>query len=481
MKRQTDTGVMSESKITETLHQLLNADGAPFSELAAIAGLKPAVDFRRSDMSGVDFAGSDLTGFDFSAADLSGASFVGALIDGTRFWRARINDVAWPEGYTPSTHELGTAKTVLSKLQTEIVARLTHSLHLSDPGRALAMLPDGVGRTAILAAVLRNLWETSDLGSALILTEAIAEREQLADRLQDAGFQVRSGERAFDSGSPPRNGEFRVETFGNLHRHLQDMAKRSDPHVLNLGFSHVVLTSVPQRRRSDIAALAYQDEAPSMLAFTRPFYDKVDADGRLTDEKMRDIFSTPAVTCSFEDAMRSGVLQPAKVTAKRGVLNNAAASKRGDVDDTTSAMNEVAYDFVKELNDFAFDVPALIVIPEVEAVERLVNILDEVLHFVGSGDRRRTPIPISSRHRRGPQNLRHADAGTVFVMTPQMLDGFDVREAGLIGVMGKVPLRHVAKLAFTHADRPMRTIIDYTDDTFADAVASLAQLDLLSP
>lgn len=480
MKRCTDTGVMTESEISATLRQLLEADGAPFSELVVIAGLKPAVDFRHSDLSGVDFAGSDLTDFDFSNADLSGASFIGARIDKTRFWRAKINGVAWPEGYTPSTQDLEAAKTVLSQLQLEIVDRLTHCLRLSDPGRALGMLPNGIGQTAILAAVLKNLQDTSDLRSALVLTETIAEREQVADRLEHAGFHVRSGERGFGDHTSPSNGELRVETFGNLHRHLQDMGDRSEPHMLNLGFSHVVLASLPQRRRSDIAALAHQDEAPSMLAFTKPFYDKVDADGLLAGEKIRDVFPNPPVVCSFEDAMRSGVLQPAKVTAKRGFLNDVATPKGVGVDNTMSAMNEVAYDFAKELAALPFSVPALIVIPEIASVEMLVNVLDETLHFVRSGDLRRTPIPITSRHRRGPQHLRHGNGGMVAIMTPQMLDGFDVTEVGLIGVMGTLPLRHVAKLAFTPANRPMRTIVDYTGDTLADAVASLAQPDFHS-
>jgi hypothetical protein len=472
---------MSESRISATLHRLLEADGAPFSELVVIAGLEPAVDFRHSDLSGVDFAGSDLNDFDFSAADLSGASFVGARINRTRFRGAKIAGVAWPEGYAPSEQELGTATMALSPIQMEIVDGLTRNLHLADPGRALAMLPNGLGQTAILAAVLGNLRETSDLRSALILTETIAEREQVADRLRHAGFQVRTGERGFDKDASPRGGGLRIETFDKLHRHLRDLDERSAPRALDLGFSHVVLTSLPQRRRSDIAALAYQDEAPSILAFAKPFHDKVDAEGLLIGEKMRDIFPTPAVACSLEDAMRDGVLQPTKITTKRGFLDDVATPQGGGVDNSMSAMNEVAYDFVKELNNLPFSVPGLIIIPAIEAVDRLVNILDEALHFVGSGERRRTPIPISSRHKRGPQDLRHSVGGAVFVMTPQMLDGFDVGEAGLVGVMGKLPLRHIAKLAFTPAARPMRTIIDYTGDTLTDALASLSQLDLRSP
>src|SRR4051794_4741720 len=71
--------------IGASIIRVLNAPGSNFVELAKIADLDPATDFRFANLSDVDFSGLDLDQFDFTGADLRGATFKSASILGATF------------------------------------------------------------------------------------------------------------------------------------------------------------------------------------------------------------------------------------------------------------------------------------------------------------------------------------------------------------------------------------------------------------
>jgi len=54
---------------------VLGAKSDVFTDLVELSGLRPAIDFQHSRLSGVDFAGSDLSGFKFDYADLRGVKW----------------------------------------------------------------------------------------------------------------------------------------------------------------------------------------------------------------------------------------------------------------------------------------------------------------------------------------------------------------------------------------------------------------------
>ena len=62
------------------VRQVLAANTDDFLELAAMAGLDPAIDFRYANLSGIDFCGADLSGYDLTGAHLENCEFVGARI-----------------------------------------------------------------------------------------------------------------------------------------------------------------------------------------------------------------------------------------------------------------------------------------------------------------------------------------------------------------------------------------------------------------
>ncbi|WP_282128444.1 pentapeptide repeat-containing protein [Roseobacter litoralis] len=64
----------NESQVT-AFSTVLGAKSDVFTDLVELSGLRPAIDFQHSRLSGVDFAESDLSGFKFDYADLRGVKW----------------------------------------------------------------------------------------------------------------------------------------------------------------------------------------------------------------------------------------------------------------------------------------------------------------------------------------------------------------------------------------------------------------------
>jgi MFS family permease len=81
-------GVSTQSDWLEPIErqyidETFKSGSACFSDLVKMANLRPASDFRFSDLTGVDFRGSDIRGFDFTGADLSRTNWSDTKVDET--------------------------------------------------------------------------------------------------------------------------------------------------------------------------------------------------------------------------------------------------------------------------------------------------------------------------------------------------------------------------------------------------------------
>lgn len=76
------------------IRKVKDANATNFVELARIAGLNPASDFRFANLKGVDFSNQDLNGFDFTGALLNECSFLNANIRGAIFAGAEVDEHA---------------------------------------------------------------------------------------------------------------------------------------------------------------------------------------------------------------------------------------------------------------------------------------------------------------------------------------------------------------------------------------------------
>lgn len=91
-------------KTIEILRTIAETDDWSFSNLVALSGLDPKVDFRFLDLSGFDFRGTDLRGYDLTGSDLRGCLRDKAtIIDHTTI----INDaqIEWIEINKPTIIE----------------------------------------------------------------------------------------------------------------------------------------------------------------------------------------------------------------------------------------------------------------------------------------------------------------------------------------------------------------------------------------
>ena len=76
---------------------------AHLPELLELAGLDPSEDLRGMDFKGATWGAADLSGYDLSRCNLTGNDFSQCEVEGMVYEDAVIDDVIWPEGYTPAT------------------------------------------------------------------------------------------------------------------------------------------------------------------------------------------------------------------------------------------------------------------------------------------------------------------------------------------------------------------------------------------
>lgn len=72
------------------VERIMSAEGQSFTELAKLAGLNPATDFRFKDLRGVDLSDLDLRAFDFAGSDLSYADLTGSQFADAALFDCRL-------------------------------------------------------------------------------------------------------------------------------------------------------------------------------------------------------------------------------------------------------------------------------------------------------------------------------------------------------------------------------------------------------
>lgn len=96
----------AQFELTEEDQQLIKSildapEDRDFVDLLKMTGMDPATDLRYSDASGANWGALDLDGYDLTGANLTGCDFSGCKVEGLIYTGAKIDDVKWPDGFTP--------------------------------------------------------------------------------------------------------------------------------------------------------------------------------------------------------------------------------------------------------------------------------------------------------------------------------------------------------------------------------------------
>lgn len=280
------------------LLEIAAADGATFVEIVKISGLDPASAFRGADLRGVDFAGSDLRGFDFTDANLREASFRGASLLGAVFDEGAVA-LSAPMVAELSPHPGRPALTLLQLDCIESVLR-----DLAERGRALALMPLGTGRSAVLREVAARAMRPGDRAAVIVGTAA--EREQairsLRERLSD-GWVLSSKEAL---GNPGWRGIV-VHGATAYDRGFADLLGATG---LNLDL--IISTSLDRLQGFLRAADGAFDHVQT-AAIESPIFRPQGSDGERTDLLVRRMFIVPSYLLTIEHAVATGVLLPARL------------------------------------------------------------------------------------------------------------------------------------------------------------------------
>jgi hypothetical protein len=426
---------------TQTLLALRRADGATFTELMEIAGLDPKRDLRDADLSGVDFAGCDLRGYDFSGAVLTGASFRGAIVDYAVFERADLTGVVWPIDRMPGSAERSPIlhRPAIHARQREIVQVLIKALQNTGAPRAVAVLPPGVGKTIILAEVFLALRRTKAFGRGLILTETMFECKQIASVLQDRGIDIAVSD-TFNRQSISRGGVL-VETFGNYTRIRNDLMDDYQKLANPLKCTHLGLSSVPTRRRADIAAISASPGAPAIVAFVEPDPLWSEDQQHLFRGKLGSVFEHVTYQYTLEQAIEDGLLTKSEVI---DCSEDPIIRRFGRLSEKLglAGIGEVADNYANWLRSAPTEGFSLMIVPDSEAVDRMLLRLQKILSEKGQASTgQRVAAGLSGKITRAERLRVTKVPGTVVVTTPTVVDQFDLQNVVLIGVYAMIPSR----------------------------------------
>ena len=444
---------MLSQAAADVLVALRGANGAPFTELVRIAGLDPSTDLRNADLSGVDFAGCDLSGYDFSGAILANASFAGAKTESARFDRADLTGVRWAAGRRPdASPTLHSHPLRLRPWERQAVDVLTRELLQARPARALAVLPPGVGRTSIVAATFRALVASGDVARGLILTESVVLREGLSHRLREAGVVCRH--LLVASGNPASaRGEVIVDTFANYTRLRRETGSTAREFQPMMEISHYAFLSLPTRRRAEIAAIALELAAPSILAIADGTDNGLEgAEGRTRMRgRLRLVFDHVSFEYTLAQAIGDGVLRPADVD-DRSFLVERYREHRGVPEERGQAVIEGSlFDFTEEIARLGDAPRVLLIVPDTDLIEPAMTGYREAM-IPRPGGQPIHLVPISSRHGRvAEQRSAAARPGAVVVTTPSQVDASLVRIMEAVGVLAPLPDRVAMVLAYPPA------------------------------
>lgn len=439
---------------SETLQALRRADGAPFTELVKIAGLDPARDLRDTDLSGVDFAGSDLAGYDFSGARLSNASFVGARnYDHARFERAELDGVTWPADWQPGkSGSLRRALPRLNSRQQEIVEVLLDALRSRSPARAVAMMPPGTGKSAILSEVFRKLTRTKAFRRGLILCDTIVERNQLIQLLNVRAIVTADVNKARNRGVIPLR-EILVETFGNYSRMQRELNLEPSWDGNPLKCTHVAMMSLPSRRRSAIRMMAAAESPPAMLAFIEALAGNASGEERLTRSSLGGIFESITYRYGIDQAVADGFLVLSELFDRSHAIPVAGKRRTVLQERASAVMEEVASDFAMEIDRASEPPRALLIVPNNANTKLLADEMDLQLRRASEGFGKAPEVLVLSLREPRSDRSPTARPGAVAISTPAVADGLDLREFRLVGVLSGLGDRLSTKLMFTPSTR----------------------------
>lgn len=438
---------MLDDREVRILVALKQSDGATFTDLMEIAGLDPGRDLRGADLRGVNFAGCDLAGYDFSGAMLAGSSFRDALVEGAIFDRADLSAVRWPQGYAPEADGRirRSRRPQLHARQLEIADALYKALRGGPLARAVAVLPPGVGKTTILSEVFSRLPNLKAFRRGLILTETIAERDQLVSSLRKWGVGTCDAREVERLGSIEA-GLALVETFGNYTRLRADLDPQSDDHPNPFKCSHVAFTSLPTRRRSDIASIADGPSAPAALAFVESVVG-ARIEERLTRGKLGEIFGAVTFVYDVTQAVDDGLLTTSSFSDRTAVI--ARFRDRGVLpeDRVDAVFDVVVRDFLKELEGVGDADLAMMIVPDIENVELMVDELRSELRFAEPrAIRGATVFALTSRVRAAERQSALRTPGATIVTTPATADHLDLGQFAIVGTLAPIPPRLGAML-----------------------------------
>lgn len=284
-----------------TLLTLAAAKDATFVELARIAGLDPRLAFRGADLRGVDFDGCDLDRFDFTDADLTGASFGGASLNGSIMSTAQRRAAERMGAAAAKERPTRKERKGLSDDQQRIVAVMRHAL--DERGRALALMPIGTGRSAVLVELIAQT-VPEDARAALIVTSAI-EREEMIHFLRERlpGRPVYSSRKSEEPG------------YGGIIVHTASAFDNGLKALFEATFSSIefLFTTSLERYQRFLRAAENRVDFVRAVVFDTPLLKIGRPDSERQQKLVLKLFGQPTVDLPIEHALRTGKLLEARI------------------------------------------------------------------------------------------------------------------------------------------------------------------------
>jgi hypothetical protein len=295
---------MLDDTMRVVLGKLADADGASFVDLVAIAGLNPSLAFRGADLRDVDFGECSLAGYDFTGADLSGARLDRASLEGACFVDVIDIGTRWP---SRARRKMPPSKlSGLSPLHDHAVALMMRSL--SQDGRAVALMPTGTGRGRVLEEVIATLAGMGELRRAVLFVESVAERDQFVARLRDRlGYdRVQTVKEAINNGL---RSDLLVHNVTLYNLGLDRLAEALKPYGQVKTLFASSIDRLPQLLKTGGKLL---DEA-RIAAVGNALLDADRPDRRRTWARVERLFGSPSFVLELEQAVREGILEPARI------------------------------------------------------------------------------------------------------------------------------------------------------------------------
>lgn len=313
--------MMIDDAEKQTLLAIAAAEGANFVELAKIAGLDPRNAFRGADLRDVDFQGCDLNGFDFTDADLSGATFEGACLKGAVFSKpppmaSRISTSS--SGGEPDRHAEPVALTIHQQQLLDLMREA-----LDERGRALALMPTGTGRSAVMVELIAQ--SAPENGRTAVIVTSAAERIQIIYLLRERmpGQNVISSRDARETPGWTGIVVHSASVYDNGFKHLSEVT-----------FDHIDLVFSTSLERLQRFIRTTEDRLGfvRMAVFETPLIDIGSRDFARQNRLVRELFDKPTIEYRIEGALKAGQLiqakivqpdVPAPIPAGRGMFTSA--------------------------------------------------------------------------------------------------------------------------------------------------------------